>query len=130
MGYKILAVDDDKGIRRMVQRLLEEEGLAVVTAANGQEALELVAREAPDAVILDIAMPVMDGLTALESIRASHSAEELPVIMLTGKGEAVDVQRGEALGANLYLTKPFYPEYLLMAVAHVLPTALDSSAGP
>ena len=120
MATKILVADDDKAIQRIVQRLLETEGFEVVVAVDGREALDQVTAAAPNLVILDVMMPQMNGLDVLEQIRSRYTADQLPVVMLTGQGEPLDVERGKQLGANLYLTKPFDPEHLMMAVAHVI----------
>ena len=107
--YKILAVDDEPHIRRLVQVNLERHGYEVVTASDGKDALEKVASEKPDLVVLDVMMPYMDGFEVLQTLRKNPETRDLPVIMLTAKAQDADVFRGWQSGADLYLTKPFNP---------------------
>ena len=103
----ILIVDDDPLIVRLVRLHLEKGGFRVRSAANGQAALELIAAEIPDLVILDLMLPTLDGYAVCERIREFSL---VPVIMLTAKGEQVDKMRGFEAGADDYLTKPFAPQ--------------------
>ncbi len=109
----IMAVDDEAGIRRLVKRILEEEGYSVVLAADGESALALLEGNRPDLVLLDIMMPRLDGFQVLELIRRRY---DIPVIMLTGKGEAATVRDALVLGADDYVRKPFYARELLARV--------------
>jgi two-component system alkaline phosphatase synthesis response regulator PhoP len=117
--YKILAVDDEPHIRRLVQVNLERHGYDVVTAADGKDALEKVASEKPDLVVLDVMMPYMDGFEVLQTLRKNPETRELPVIMLTAKAQDADVFRGWQSGADLYLTKPFNPMELISFVKRI-----------
>jgi DNA-binding response OmpR family regulator len=117
---KVLVVDDDPALRRMVERVLQFEGLHVCTAANGAECLVAVGAESPDLVILDVNMPVMDGLEALRLLRQNPTTRDLPVIMLTARDSDHDVARGWMTGVDLYLTKPFNIEELRVAVRRAL----------
>jgi two-component system alkaline phosphatase synthesis response regulator PhoP/two-component system response regulator VicR len=117
--YKILAVDDEPHIRRLVQVNLERHGYEVVTAADGKDALEKVASEKPDLVVLDVMMPYMDGFEVLQTLRKNAETRELPVIMLTAKAQDADVFRGWQSGADLYLTKPFNPMELISFVKRI-----------
>ncbi len=104
MSKKILVVDDEMPIAEILKYNLEEEGFRVILAFNGEEALQKVALENPDLVILDIMMPLKDGYTACREIRArSH----IPIIMVTAKEDEVDKVLGLELGADDYVTKPF-----------------------
>ena len=123
MAKKILAVDDEKHIVRLVQINLEKEGYEVVTANTGREALEKVAEFSPDLIVMDVMMPEMDGLEALSRLKADPATSEIPVIMLTAKAQDSDVFRGWQAGADLYLTKPFNPAELLTFVKRLLQTA-------
>ncbi len=120
MAHKILAVDDEKHIVRLVQINLQKEGYEVVTASTGREALEQVERENPDLVIMDVMMPEMGGFEALQIMKAGEKTSQIPVIMLTAKAQDADVFQGWKSGADLYLTKPFNPQELLTFVKRIL----------
>jgi two-component system alkaline phosphatase synthesis response regulator PhoP/two-component system response regulator VicR len=124
---KILAVDDEKHIVRLVQITLEKEGYELITASNGREALEKVASEKPDLVVMDVMMPEMDGLEALAKMKSDPATESIPVIMLTAKAQDSDVFRGWQSGADLYLTKPFNPAELVTFVKRIF--ANDDDGG-
>ena len=101
---KILVVDDESLLVKGIRFNLMNEGYEVITGSNGQEAVDLVAREKPDLVVLDVMMPVMDGLTACAKIRESS---DVPIIMLTAKVDDMDKLIGFDHGVDDYLTKPF-----------------------
>ena len=122
MARKILACDDEPGVLQLVQVNLERAGYDVVTAADGREALDRIHTERPDLIILDIMMPYRDGLGVLQEIRRSPVTRDLPVILLTAKTATADVARGWQEGADMYLTKPFDPQELLLFVERVLST--------
>ncbi len=115
--YKILVVDDEKRMVRFIQLNLEQDGFQVVTAYNGKEALDQVRTQLPDLVLLDIMMPDIDGFEVLKKIR---EVSEVPVIMLTAKGEEDDRVKGLELGADDYITKPFSPRELVSRIKAVL----------
>ncbi|MHB9024990.1 MAG: response regulator transcription factor [Armatimonadota bacterium] len=119
MPKKILAVDDERHIVRLIQVNLERAGYQVVTAFDGREALKKIEEEHPDMVILDVMMPYMDGFETLKQIRANPSIRDLPVIMLTAKAQDQDVFQGYSHGADIYLTKPFNPMELLTFVKRI-----------
>jgi two-component system alkaline phosphatase synthesis response regulator PhoP/two-component system response regulator VicR len=119
MPKKILAVDDERHIVRLIQVNLERAGYLVVTAFDGREALKKIEEERPDMVVLDVMMPYMDGFETLKQIRANPSIRELPVIMLTAKAQDQDVFQGYSHGADIYLTKPFNPMELLTFVKRI-----------
>lgn len=119
MSKKILAVDDERHIVRLVQINLQKEGYEVVTAGNGREALEKVASEKPDLIVMDVMMPEMDGFEALEKLKANPETAQIPIIMLTAKAQDADVFSGWQKGADLYLTKPFNPSELLTFVKRI-----------
>lgn len=116
---KILVVDDERHIVRLIQVNLERQGYNVVTAHDGKEALEKVASEKPDLVVLDVMMPYMDGFEVLRTLRRNPETAELPVIMLTAKAQDMDVFRGYQEGVDMYLTKPFNPQELLTFVRRI-----------
>lgn len=119
MPKKILAVDDERHIVRLVQVNLERAGYEVVTAFDGKDALEKVAAEQPDLVVLDVMMPYMDGFEVLQNLRKNPNTRELPVIMLTAKAQDADVFRGWQSGVDCYLTKPFNPMELISFVKRI-----------
>jgi DNA-binding response OmpR family regulator len=117
VGMKVLVVDDDRPSLKMTAFLLKEEGYAVFTADNGQDALRLIDEKTPDLVILDVMMPGMDGWEVTRQLRRSTN---LPIIILSAKGETTDRVFGLDLGADDYLAKPFEPSELLARVRSVL----------
>jgi two-component system, OmpR family, alkaline phosphatase synthesis response regulator PhoP len=129
MAKKILAVDDEKNIRLLVEINLKRAGYEVVTASDGEEALEKVKSEKPDLVVLDVMMPRKDGFEVLRTLRADPSTMELPVIMLTAKAQDADVFRGWQSGADTYLTKPFNPMELLTFVKRILASQTTDNGG-
>ena len=128
MAKKILAVDDEKHIVRLVQVNLERAGYEVVTANDGKEALEKVASENPDLLVLDVMMPYMDGFEVLQNLRRNPGTRDIPVIMLTAKAQDADVFKGWQSGVDCYLTKPFNPMELLSFVKRIF-DSLDGGAG-
>jgi len=119
MPQRILAVDDDKNILRLVQANLERQGYQVVTAVDGKDALQKVDEERPDLIVLDVVMPQMDGFEVLQTLRRNPATRDIPVIMLTGRAEEADVFRGWQSGADMYLTKPFNPLELISFVKRI-----------
>ena len=114
---KILVVDDETKIVDLVRLYLERDDYQVVTAGDGQRALEIFRKEKPDLVVLDIMLPGMDGLEVCRNIRRQYS---VPIIMLTARNEDVDKLMGLELGADDYITKPFSPRELVARVRAVL----------
>lgn len=113
----ILVVDDDAPILRLVRGKLETDGYRVLTATNGQEALDIVDEEPLDLIVLDVMMPVMDGLTAMREIRKRSN---VPVILLTARSSGRDKVQALDSGADDYITKPFDPDELSARVGAVL----------
>ncbi len=106
MGY-ILAVDDDVDVLSSVVEVLEEDGYTVKGASSGQAALDIIAQQLPDLIVLDIVMPEMDGLEVCRRLRADPFTSKLPIIFLTARGRPTDVVQGLDTGGDDYLTKPF-----------------------
>jgi DNA-binding response OmpR family regulator len=104
---RILVVEDHPLIAELVETRLRIEGMSPVTCPNGIEALDVLGKDPLDAVILDVMMPQIDGFEVLRRIRANPTTATLPVIMLTAKSTPTDIEKGLALGANYYITKPF-----------------------
>ncbi len=119
MPRKILTVDDEKHIVRLIQVNLERHGYEVVTAHDGREALEKVESERPDLVILDVMMPYMDGFEVLQNMKRNPGTRDIPVIMLTAKAQDADVFKGWQSGVDCYLTKPFNPMELISFVQRI-----------
>lgn len=116
MTMRILVVDDDAPSVKMISFLLREEGYEVISTDNGAAALELIDREAPNLVILDVMMPHLDGFEVCRRIRQK---QDVPIIFLSARGEIVDKVTGLELGADDYLAKPFEPAELLARVKAV-----------
>ena len=119
MAKTVLAVDDEKHIVRLVQVNLQRGGYDVVTASDGKQALDMIEANPPDMVISDVMMPQMDGFELLKRLKQNPVTRELPIIMLTAKAMDSDVYEGWRAGADVYLTKPFNPQELLMWVRRI-----------
>jgi twitching motility two-component system response regulator PilG len=123
-GKTILVVDDSPTVRRLIAGKLEKSGHNVVCASDGVEALERMGEYMPDLVLLDITMPRMDGYEVCKQIRANPEAQNLPVVMISGKDGFFDKVRGRMAGTTGYVTKPFGPETLMKALeTYLLPDA-------
>lgn len=116
---KILVVDDERHIVRLVEVNLVRAGYDVITAYDGVEALEKVKQEEPDMIVLDVMMPRMDGFEVLKHLQADPDTQDIPVIMLTAKAQDADIFRGWSSGVSSYLTKPFNPRELLTFVERI-----------
>jgi CheY-like chemotaxis protein len=113
---RVLVVDDNDNIRRLICINLELAGFEVDTARDGVEALERVAAQRPDVVTIDWKMPRLDGVGAVEALRADPRTRSLPIVMVTAYAQAGDAERGRRAGVDAYLAKPFEPEELVAAV--------------
>ena len=120
MTHKILIADDDPIIIKLLQVNLEMEGYDVVTAQDGQDAVEKAGREHPDLVMLDIMMPRMDGWAARQALLADPALKDIPVIFLSARAQQADLRKGYEAGVAEYITKPFDPVDLLDVVQKVL----------
>lgn len=120
MSSKILVVDDEANITELMRFNLSKEGYQVSTAATGQQCLELAEKQLPDLIILDLMLPGMDGLEVCRNLRKNTLTENIPIIMLTARGEEVDKVLGLEMGADDYMTKPFSPRELLARVKALL----------
>jgi two-component system KDP operon response regulator KdpE len=124
---RVLVVDDEPHLRHAIQLYLEDEGFLVLSARDGEEALRRLREQLPDAIVLDVQMPGMDGFETLQEIRKVSNA---PVIMLTVRGEEQDKLRGLRLGADDYVTKPFSQRELTERIRAVLRRAESPAAVP
>ena len=120
MKHKILAVDDETDIIKLLQYNLVSAGFDFISAGDGPEAIELAGRALPDLIILDLMLPNMDGNEVLKKLKASPDTSGIPVLMLTARGEEIDRVLGLELGADDYIVKPFSPRELVLRVKAVL----------
>ena len=112
----VLMIDDEPNHRKVVKLILEREGYRVLTAANGEEGLILAKVEQPDAILLDVMMPKMDGYEALRRMRADQDLKDIPVIMITARGAEHDIATSFRLGAIFHLEKPYETGDLLQKI--------------
>ncbi|MEI6831725.1 MAG: response regulator transcription factor [Candidatus Omnitrophota bacterium] len=117
---QILIIEDDKHISKLVKYNLEKAGYDCTVADDGEEALDVLAKERPDLIILDIMLPKMDGFELCRAIKQDVKLKNIPIIMLTAKGEEVDRIVGLELGADDYVVKPFSPRELILRMKAIL----------
>jgi DNA-binding response OmpR family regulator len=123
MGPKILIVDDEAHIRLLIEQTLEEledEGVELLTAANGEEALETIKAEKPRLVFLDVMMPKMNGFDVCNTVKNELGLDNIYIVMLTAKGQDFDKERGQEVGADIYMTKPFDPDEMLEMAEEII----------
>ncbi len=123
MDTKILIVDDEAHIRMLIEQTLEElsdQGVEILTASNGEEALATIKSEQPNLVFLDVMMPKMNGFDVCHTVKHTLGMADVYIVLLTAKGQELDKQKGKEVGANIYLTKPFDPDQLLQISREVL----------
>jgi CheY-like chemotaxis protein len=117
---KILIAEDERDIRDLIAFTLRFAGYEVLTANNGEEAVQMTQKELPDLVLTDVRMPKMTGYEACRLIKADPNTKHIPVVFLSAKGQEAEVQNGMAAGADEYLLKPFAPDQLTRKVAEIL----------
>lgn len=123
MDQKLLIVDDEAHIRMLLEQTLEDledEGVNFFSAENGEEALEIIEAEKPQLVFLDVMMPKMNGMEVCRKVKKELKLENVFIVLLTAKGQELDRQRGQEVGADLYMTKPFDPEVILEKAKEIL----------
>jgi len=121
MSARVLVVDDDPQVLRLMRVNLELEGYDVVSAPDGEEALGVVLETPPpDVVVCDVMMPGLDGLTVLRNLRANPQTSKIPFVVVSAKAQRADVKAALDMGADKYITKPFDPQELLDAVEELL----------
>lgn len=128
MAHRILVVDDEPALLRLMEFVLARQGHTMITATNGEEAVEAAREHRPDLVVLDIMMPRMDGYRVAETLRADEELARTPIIMLSAKAQEEDIQRGLAVGVDRYVTKPFAPDHLVELVAECLISGRNDAA--
>ncbi|MFM2430288.1 MAG: hypothetical protein RLZZ511_1501 [Cyanobacteriota bacterium] len=120
---KILIVDDEVHIRILMEQTLEDledAGVELLTAGDGATALAMIQEERPDLVFLDVMMPNMSGFEVCQAVKADAELKNTYIIILTAKGQEFDINQGQAVGADRYMTKPFNPDQILQAAIDVL----------
>ncbi|MBT3012864.1 MAG: response regulator [Candidatus Thiodiazotropha sp. (ex Lucina aurantia)] len=120
MTKTILIVDDEPNIVLSVEYLMKREGYQVMTANDGQVAIEMIADTRPDLLILDVMMPRKNGFEVCREIRADPALSGLPILMLSAKGREAEIKKGISLGADAYITKPFSTHDLVDKVNQLL----------
>ena len=123
MSKKILIVDDEAHIRMLIEQTLEEledEGVEFLTAENGEEALGIIEAENPQLVFLDVMMPKMNGMEVCRRVKKELNLNNVFIVLLTAKGQELDRLKGQEVGADVYMTKPFDPEVILQKAREVL----------
>ncbi len=120
MAKRILIIEDDPAVLRAISYMLEKEGYEVLTAMNGLEGLTKAKGENPDLLVLDVMLPGIDGFEVCHRLRAESQTAQLPILMLSAKGQAADKSMGLQVGANEYLTKPVERLVLLGKVGDLL----------
>ena len=120
MGKLVLVVDDEDLTRQMISMLLKMDGHEAVEAEDGVDALKKVAQYHPDAIILDVMMPEMDGITMCKKLRANPATAAIPVLMLSGRSQIGAEQEGLTAGANAYMKKPMDPKEMLQILNEMM----------
>lgn len=125
---KILIVDDEAHIRMLIEQTLEDledEGVELLTANNGEDALSMIKEEKPSLVFLDVMMPKMNGFEVCHTVKQSPDFNQSYIVMLTAKGQEPDRKKSLEMGADMYMTKPFDPELLLETAETILGVGRD-----
>jgi len=130
MKEKILIVDDEKDIIKMLDYNLKKEGFRAVSCYDGKDAIDIAVRERPNLVILDLMLPGMDGLDVCKALKKETKTSAIPIIMLTAKSQETDKIIGLELGADDYITKPFSPRELIARIKAVLRRSSDKEKLP
>ncbi len=116
MPYRILVVDDEPHLVRLMEFILAKQGHTMITAVNGKEALEKARSERPDLILLDIMIPYIDGYEVARTLRQDEELKSTPIVLLSAKAQDEDIQRGLDIGVDEYITKPFAPDHLVNVV--------------
>src|SRR6478672_7319472 len=123
MEQKLLIVDDEAHIRSLIEQTLEDledEGVNFFTAENGEQALEIIQAENPQLVFLDVMMPKLNGMEVCRRVKKELGLDKVFIVLLTAKGQELDRLKGQEVGADLYMTKPFDPDVILSKAREVL----------
>ncbi len=130
MKEKILIVEDEKDIIKMLRYNLEKEGFKVIDARDGEDAMDSAVRQQPNLILLDLMLPGMDGLEVCKALKKESKTNPIPIIMLTAKSQESDKVVGLELGADDYITKPFSPRELIARIKAVLRRATEKEKLP
>ena len=120
MATKIITIDDSVMVRLVLAKAFQSYDCELIEASNGEEGLAAAQREKPDLILLDLCMPVMDGIATLTALRADPNLKSVPVIMLTAESDRENVFRVTKLGVSDYILKPFSEDLLLQRVARIV----------
>ncbi|OVE77912.1 hypothetical protein BVX98_01555 [bacterium F11] len=120
MGSKLLFVDDEESIHKILRRVFEGQSYSLLDAYNGEDAIKVAEKEVPDLILLDINMPKMDGYDVIRELRKNKTTRNIPILMLTGNGDVVDKVVGYELGVEDYVTKPFHTDHIRLHVESLL----------
>lgn len=116
----VILAEDDRTIARLIIFKLEKEGFKVIHFLNGESVVDSVSKILPDIVILDVMMPIQDGISILKEIKASPKTKHIPVVILSAKGQEKDIIKGMEIGASDYISKPFSPSELIVRIKRIL----------
>ncbi len=116
----ILVADDDDSILRVVSMMLSTKGIRVITADDGEQALERATKQLPDAILLDIRMPKLNGFEVFEKLRANPLTAHIPVAFFTADKDFTDFRKAQEMGSLIYISKPFKPNTLIDSVTMLL----------
>jgi CheY-like chemotaxis protein len=119
-GKRVLVVDDEKFVRELIKIKLGRCGLIVTEATNGLEGVEMAQSLKPDIILMDVMMPKMNGFEACEKLKSNPDTARIPIVMLTARGEQMNLEKGLSLGAADYMSKPFSPQKLAELVIEIL----------
>jgi len=125
----LLVVEDEQDLLEVLRFSLDKEGFSVRTAENGEDAIRLVREQPPDLIVLDLMLPTIDGLAVCRAIRSTQKTRNIPIVMLTARGEEADIVRGLETGADDYVTKPFSPKVLVARIYAVLRRSASAGEG-
>lgn len=128
MSARIVIADDDADIRRLIAFMLRNRGYSVTEASTGDEALALIRSEMPDLALLDVMMPGLSGIEVARELGADAVTQGIPIVLLSARGQAAEVEVGLASGVRAYIVKPFNPKELASRIAEVLAGPVASQA--
>ncbi|MFC1855368.1 response regulator transcription factor [Thermodesulfobacteriota bacterium] len=120
MAKKVLIVDDEMHVIKIMQFKLKKEGFDVISAQNGNDAIEIAKKELPDIILLDIMMPDINGYMVLEALKAEDSTKDIPVIMVTAKTQESNKIKAEKLGIADYIFKPFSLQHVVESIQRII----------
>jgi len=126
---RILIAEDERDIRELIAFTLEFGGFQVLSATNGEEAVELARQHRPDLIILDVRMPKMTGYEACRILKSQEETRAIPVVFLSAKGQEAEIRQGMEAGADAYILKPFAPDELIQQVRAILDRRIAGQEG-